>query len=442
MMEGNKGRSRFTFSPRKNQPETVNTMKIKPHARCAKPAFSAWAALLLVVVIDGCQKAKEPADKTMDSSSFDPPKVTNGRDLEFPPKVPQLSNFKTIEAKAVSNANEHFTGRLTWNEDFAVRVYSPVAGQVAKIVADVGQKVAPNDDLALLHSSDYGQALSDYLKATASLTQSEKTYKRVKDLTTYGAAATKDVEQAKADYDSAAAEKNRALAALQRYGTPTGDFSDLYHLRSPIAGFVVDKKINNGQEVRPDMILGSTTDVITPLFTIADPSRLWVLLDVPETDLNELKAGQEVELRTPAYPGRVFSGTLVVVGASLDPQTRVVHARANVENPDGALKAEMYVTVNVKLPVSEGVSVEVPASAVIYVNEKYYVFVPDKSDPDKFSRREVTVLHELSAGATVVIQGIRPGERVVSDGSLEMNDYLGEGEGEESKPDAAPSPNS
>ena len=416
-------------------------MKTKPHLD-AKPVISALAALLCLVVVDACQKAKEPANKPMDASTFEPPTVTNGRDLEFPPKAPQLSSFKTVEAKPVNSGEERFTGRVTWNEDYAVRIYSPVAGQVAKIVADVGQKVAPGDDLALLHSSDYGQALSDYLKAMASLTQAEKTFKRQKDLTAYGAVATKDVEQAKADYDSAVAERDRALAALQRYGTTSGDFSDLYHLRSPISGHVVDKKINNGQEVRPDMILGSTTDVITPLFTVADPSHLWVMLDVPETDLNELKAGQDVELRTPAYPGRVFPGKLVIVGASLDPQTRVVHARANVENPDGALKAEMYVTVNVKLPTSEGVSVEVPASAVIYLDGKYYVFVPDKSDPNKYSRREVTVLHERSAGATVVVQGVRPGERVVSDGGLEMNDYLGEGAGEESKPEAAATPNS
>jgi len=235
-------------------------MKMKPHLD-AKPAISALAALLCLVALNGCQKAKEPADKPMDASTFEPPKVTNGRDLEFPPKMPQLSSFKTVEAKPVDSEEERFTGRVTWNEDYAVRIYSPVAGQVAKIVADVGQKVAPGDDLALLHSSDYGQALSDYLKAMAAMTQAEKAYKRQKDLTAYGAVATKDVEQAKADYDSAVAEKDRALAALQRYGTPTGDFSDLYHLRSPIAGHVVDKKINNGQEVRPDMILGSTTDV-------------------------------------------------------------------------------------------------------------------------------------------------------------------------------------
>jgi cobalt-zinc-cadmium efflux system membrane fusion protein len=416
-------------------------MKTRPCLPKVKAAAFALTVLPFITALDGCQKAKEPAVKETDGSTFEPPTVTHGRDLEFPPKMAQLSSFKTVEAKAVNSEDDHFTGRITWNEDYAVRVYSPVAGQVAKIVADVGQKVDAGDDLALLHSSDYGQALSDYLKAMASLTQAEKTYQRVKDLTTYGAAATKDLEQAKADDDNAAAEKERALAALKRYGTPSGDFSDLYHLRTPIAGKVVDKKINNGQEVRPDMILGSTTDVITPLFTIADPSHLWVLLDVPETDLNDLRAGQEVELRTPAYPGRVFPGTLAMVGASLDPQTRVVHARANVENPEGALKAEMYVTVNVKLP-AKGQSVEVPASAVIYVNEKYYVFVPDKSDPNKFSRREVNVLHERSAGATVVVQGVRPGERVVSDGSLEMNDYLGEGEDEESKPEAAATPNS
>jgi cobalt-zinc-cadmium efflux system membrane fusion protein len=308
-------------------------------------------------------------------------------------------------------------------------------------VAEVGQKVAPGDDLALLHSSDYGQALSDYLKAIATLSQAEKTYKRQKELTTYGAAATKDVEQAQADYENALAEKERALAALQRYGKPSGDFSDLYHLRSPIAGYVVDKKVNNGQEVRPDMILGSTTDVVTPLFTIADPSHLWVLLDVPETDLTQLKAGQEIELRTPAYPGRVFPGKLTVIGASLDPQTRVVHARAKIENPDGALKGEMYVTVNVKVPMNGAPSVEIPASAVIFLDSKYYVFVPDKTNPNKFSRREVKVLHERSAGATVVVQGVETGERVVSDGSLEMNDYLDQGEGESSKPEATTTAN-
>jgi hypothetical protein len=93
-----------------------------------------------------------------------------------------------------------------------------------------------------------------------------------------------------------------------------------------------------------------------------------VLLDVPETDLNELKAGQEIELRTPAYPGRIFPGKVVTVGASLDPQTRVARARATVENPDGASKAEMYVSVDVKLAADGRSCAEVPATAVFYLD--------------------------------------------------------------------------
>jgi membrane fusion protein, heavy metal efflux system len=411
-------------------------MKEPLHVPLAKSTAFALTALVCLVILNACQKAQSPEGKSKDSSTFEAPKVINRRDIEFPEKMPQLSTFKTAEAKPMNSDEARFTGRVTWNEDYAVRIYSPVAGQIAKIVAEVGQKVAQGDDLALLHSSDYGQALSDYLKAIATLGQTEKTYKRLKELTVYGAAATKDVEQAQADYENARAEKERTLAALQRYGKTTGDFSDLYHLRSPIAGYVVDKKINNGQEVRPDMILGSTTDVVTPLFTIADPSHLWVLLDVPETDLTQLQVGQEINLRTPAYPGRLFPGKLTVVGASLDPQTRVVHARASVENPDGALKGEMYVTVDVKVPINGTPSVEISASAVIFLDGKYYVFIVDKTNPNKFSRREVKVLHERSAGAAVVVQGVRPGERVVSDGSLEMNDYLDQGGEESSKPDA------
>lgn len=135
---------------------------------------------------------------------------------------------------------------------------------------------------------------------------------------------------------------------------------------------------------------------------------------MPETDLSQLKIGQEIELRTPAYPGRAFPGKLTVIGASLDPQTRVVHARAKVENPDGALKGEMYVMVNVKVPMNGAPSVEIPASAVIFLDSKYYVFIPDKTNPNKFSRREVKVLRERSAGATVVVQVTRAVNRASS----------------------------
>ncbi len=143
-------------------------------------------------------------------------RINKGRSVEFPQKATEKPVFKTEIAKSVGDDEAKFTGRITWNEDYAVRIYSPVGGRVAKIVADMGQKVSPGDDLALVHSSDYG-TLTDYLKGIAALPlRTHETYEREKDLHAHGAAPTKDVESAQADFDNALAEKERAEAALQR----------------------------------------------------------------------------------------------------------------------------------------------------------------------------------------------------------------------------------
>ena len=114
-----------------------------------------WASLIWLLAVLSPLKAADSDEGT----APEPPRVLDGRSLEFPDKSPQLSGLKTTEVRAVRENDAHFTGRLTWNEDYTVRIYSPVTGRVAKVVALIGQKVQPGDDLALLHSSDYGQAL-------------------------------------------------------------------------------------------------------------------------------------------------------------------------------------------------------------------------------------------------------------------------------------------
>ena len=148
-----------------------------------------------------------------------------------------------------------------------------MAGQVEKIVAEVGQTVKKGDDLALMHSSDFGQAQADYRKALGDFAQFDKTLARVKELKEHGAAAQKDVESAQADFDRGLAEKQRAEANLQLLGTTSGNFNDVYHLISPIAGIVVDKNINVGQQIRADLILANTPQATAPLFTITDPEQ-------------------------------------------------------------------------------------------------------------------------------------------------------------------------
>ena len=149
------------------------------------------------------------------------------------------------------------------------------------------------DDLALVRSPDYGQAQADYRKATSDLAQAEKTLARVKALREHGAAAIKDVESGQADYDRALSEKQRAELRLQLLGSVGGDFSDLYRVTAPIDGFVVDRNINVGQEVRSDIVLARQVPswlhrcLLSPI-----RGKLWVQLDIPgEERSSKLRPG-------------------------------------------------------------------------------------------------------------------------------------------------------
>ncbi len=374
------------------------------------------AALLLAT---SCSKTPPAATPETDQSA---PRVS-GRSIEFSAHSPQLGSLTTIQPRAVQQNAEMFTGRVTWNEDYTDRVFSPVAGQVEKVTAEVGQTIKRGDDLALMHSADYGQAQADYRKALGDYAQFDKALARVKTLKEHGAAAQKDVESAQADFDRGIAEKERAEASLRLLGTTSGNFNDVYHVISPIAGVVVDKNINVGQQLRADLILANTPQATAPLFVVTDPTKLWAQLDVPESKLGKLHVGDPVELRSPAYPGKVFPGKLASVGAFLDPQTRVAHARVDVENLDGQLKGEMYVSVEVKEAADAQTDVALPAEAVIYEDGKYYVFV--QSTPNRFTRRSVTLEHEVGpGGAEVVVRGLSPEQNVVTQGSLLINDVM------------------
>ena len=194
----------------------------------------------------------------------------------------------------------------------------------------------------------------------------------------------------------------------------------MFSLRSPVAGTLVERNVAPGQEVRPDQMLASEASVLQPLFVVTDPSRLWVWLDVPEVNLADLRTGQAIALRSNAYPGRSFEGHVDFTAAALDPATRTARVRGSVPNPEGLLKAEMYVSADV-VAGDRPVGVEVPAKAVFLDGEARYVFV--EAAPGRFQRRQVEVGVE-SAGHVAVTDGLAVGQRVVTDGSLLLEQIL------------------
>jgi membrane fusion protein, heavy metal efflux system len=367
--------------------------------------------LLAAFTLAGCEKKESPS-----AAGPAAPQVS-GEAVIFAAGSPQLDSLTVETAQPRTVAVRHLTGRLSWNDDVTVRVFTPVAGRVSAVVADLGQPVSVGTPLAEIDSPDFGQALASARTAAGNLAAAEKALTRTKELFAHGAAAQQDVESAEAADIAALAERDRAEATLANYGGSDRATNEVYILRSPLAGVVVDKNINPGQELRPDMMLGNVAQVFNPLFTVSDPTKLWLQVDVSEDDLASLELGQPLHISGKAFPGKDFDGTVDKIGDTMDPATRTVKVRGVVANPDNLLKAEMYVTVDVVQAADKlaAAAVEIPASAVFMMDNQYYLFM--ETAPGHFQRQLVKVGTEQD-GNVPVFAGVGAGQKVVTGGAL------------------------
>jgi cobalt-zinc-cadmium efflux system membrane fusion protein len=337
----------------------------------------------------------------------------DGDAITFPQGSPQLAALGSEPATERPAAATVLNGRLTWNEDKTVRIYTPFAGRVARIYAQPGERVKQGQTLAVIASPDFGQAQADTRRAEGDYALAQQNLARVKDLQEHGVAAAKDLNSAEADYARAESELKRTQARLKLYGGGSG-IDQTYALKSPLDGVVVEKNINPGQELRPDQ-MGSAP----ALFVITDPAYLWALLDAAEKDLPRLAIAKRIEIRVPAYTDTGFEARITAVADFLDPATRTIKVRAALDNARHLLKAEMYVTA--VLGGDGGNVLQVPARAVFFQGGGHFVFTDDGNG--RFVRRQVKI-GESSDGRIVIAGGLQAGQKVVSDGALLLQQML------------------
>jgi membrane fusion protein, heavy metal efflux system len=374
--------------------------------RSSTAARAALSLLLLSGASAGCRRAVAP------SSGAAAPRLEADH-IEFAADSPQLKEFKVEATSSGSAASLSFTGRLAWNEDATSRIVPPVAGRITRLVAPLGARVRRGSVLAELSSPDFGQAQADASRAAADLAAAERSRERFARLFERGAAPRKDLDAAEADLARSRAEAGRTRERLLRWGgDPASAPDQIYRVRSPLDGVVVERNANLGQEVRPD--------AAAPLFVVTDPSRLWVLLDVTERDLPATAKGDRLLVRSGAYPDRTFSGRLEWVGDSLDPASRTVRVRGTVPDPARMLKAEMYVTVE-DAGERPRPAVFLPVAAVLTDGSRPFCFVQEA--PNRFRRVAIGVGPERD-GRVPVLSGLPPGARVVTEGSLLLSTFF------------------
>ncbi|MBZ4397005.1 efflux RND transporter periplasmic adaptor subunit [Myxococcus sp. AS-1-15] len=316
-------------------------------------------------------------------------------------------------------------GQLTFNQYRLARLSARGDALVSEVRVDEGDDVKAGQPLLALTSPSVGQDKGRLSAALARLETARAALAREQELVERGISPRKDLEQARAELAAAEGEREAARAALSAAGAEQGSSEGRYNLSAPFAGTVVARDAVSGRHVAA----GQT------LLEVADLSTLWALLEIPEADSAQVRAGQKVTLSLEGLPGEVREATLTRVGASVDRATRTVRARAELPNPDRALKAGMFLRARIQV-AEEHEALMVPHSAIQRAKGQVLVFV--KKDETLYEPVPV----ELGAGTrdeVEVVKGLRPGMEVVTTGAFllkteVLKDSIGAGCCEEGGP--------
>jgi membrane fusion protein, heavy metal efflux system len=320
-------------------------------------------------------------------------------------------------------------GQIAYNEDTSTAVLTPFSGRVTRLIAKIGDQVKRGDPLFEIDSPEVVQPQNDFIAAVAAVNKARAQHdlaviveKRFKDLYEGKAAALKEWQNAEGqlvaaqnDLRSAGMGLEAARARLRIVGFSDEEIAALQAkgtirratpVVAPIDGTVITRKVGPGQYVRND-----TGDA---LYVIADLSTMWIKALVPENDLPFVRAGQEVEVKVSALPGRVLKARIANISAATDLTTRRTVVRSEIPNPDGVLKSEMFASFKIATGDDE-IAPAVPVVAVIREGDLAVVWVQE--EPDVFRRRPVTIGIEQD-GRTQIRDGLKVGELVVGRGAI------------------------
>jgi len=303
------------------------------------------------------------------------------------------------------------TGAVAYDSFHTTPVITQVSGPVSRIAVVPGQNVQRGQPMLYVASPDYSQLRTNYLKAKSAYELAKKVYTRAQELYQHGAIAQADLEQAESGQVQAEGDLVAAEAALKVLGI--NDPNALLKappsfeaaVNAPIAGQVVEQNVAVGQLLQPGA---------TQCFVISDIGTVWVLVNVYQKDLPYIAVGDPVAIQTDSYPD-LFHGRISYVAASLDPNTRTLQARIETANPAHKLKKDMYVVASVDAGTVHN-AIAVPDAAVLRDSENQPFVYIDVGN-NQFGRRSVT-LGESSKGETEITAGLKPGDRIIGDGSL------------------------
>ncbi len=364
----------------------------------------------VIVGVAGCSshKAPPPADTTAAGDSG--VTITAAQRGQIQTEVATRRSF---------NPDVVTTGTVNFNGDKSTQVIAPISGPVSRVLVDLGDSVHAGQALALVASPDFASAVADFRKAQTEWANANRIATLDEKLFANDALARADLDQARSDLASADADRDASLQQLSALGVDSASIEAIRAgkpapgavsaIRAPIAGLIVERLITPGQ------LLAAGA---TPAFTIADLSTVWVMANVFESDIGRVHLGSpavvSIEGTTDSFPGRVD-----FIGAEVDPSSKATAVRIVVPNRGRALRNNMLVDVDLR-GTRATTGIVIPVSSVMRDDENLpFVFLD--AGNNRFLRRRIT-LGGRSGNSYEVLDGLQPGEHVVTQGALYLQE--------------------
>ncbi|MGD0491535.1 MAG: efflux RND transporter periplasmic adaptor subunit [Steroidobacteraceae bacterium] len=314
-------------------------------------------------------------------------------------------------------------GNIDFNEDMSVQVFTPYQGRIIRAFPNVGDDVKKSQVLFTLESPDFIAAESTLISTAAALDQTSSALTRARTLYASKAIDQNDYETAVANQASAEGALHAARHAVAIFGKSEAEIDHIVATRqvetalvvkSPIAGRITARNAAPGLLVQPG-------NAPAP-YSVADLSTVWMLADVPESEIPSFKVGQKVSVSVGAFPGREFSGAITVIGATVDPNSRRVTLRSVIKDPKHELLPNMFASFVIRT-AAPALAPAVPLNGVVREGDGTMSVWVVGSDPHRFTRRSVKI-GEQRDGYDQILDGLKSGERVAVDGAIFLSNIL------------------
>ena len=369
----------------------------------SKARPQAWIAPLVgaLLLLTGC--GQHPGDP---ASEAPPPAkaIIPAGDVELVHlDHPEL--FPTVDAGSYqSTSSLAVTGQVQPDVSREIPVVLLANGRVVDTKVRLGDYVHKGQLVLQVQSTDVSNAFGQYLKAKNDERLARTVLDRDQLLFAHGAIAKSQVEIAQDAEDDAVTDLKAALQQLQVLGVNPQNPGETVNVYAPASGFIIQQNVTQASTV------GNGLNGSPNAFVIADLTHVWVICNVYENDLAQVRLGQPVDIRLLAYPDRLVTGRVGDIGAVLDPTLRTALVRVQVDNPGFLMRVGMFANATIH-GRAEQIHADVPATAILHLHDRDWVYLP--AGGGQFRRAAIEAGVTLAGGMQEVLTGVQPGQPVV-----------------------------